>query len=1185
MWLQNLALAKVAAAGLPIHLSVGWHWGHCSVSTGVVNYVDVVLPGGGGGNKSAAEHMLDIADSVDVQVGWNEGPQMVSRAETFGSRAGKQRWVLAYTNPNSDCRATFYPHTEACATGAASEAGMLAAFAEIRSATGSAGGIHYYGSAHSAGLPGWPTRSGDHHQCRLNATAAASAARVGNAQPVAWLAPCLQRDGDLEPCGHYFAPCSEAGSAGSALLWETYPDPRRTGSIMPMASTPLHGSDGQCVFRAKLFSALSSRKERLSLSTAAAAAAAAVVTAPISRHGSAGCRVDLWTDIAGGEVCLGECTVVAELTSHGSCNSYCAAQQGGLDCVGSWTDTGNTCTPASGNNGCDDAPNSSDDICKCAPPVAADDPRYPLDSLVYRSGGHFGDAAPTITVVDDWSQRSALGVRTLVPAGGRISISVEDGPRLEAVALDEDLLDVRTGTAHVQVRSATTTSPQVCSSTVLDSEHSVRVLVPADVDVLVSVLADEEIVYRCGSTHTGFVASARVSAVFATHPPLEQSSVSVNPGRGFYHTFGGTDLAAGSAPAWQPLELTDLLAKRLAGSTLVMRNYVLDPAEPTLSSEITTRLAGDLATVRDAGQRIILRFNYNKSPNRDSEGNIIPPYNDATLAVITEHIEQLALVVNEHTDVVAVLQTGFVGLWGEWAYSDHITTPELKNAVLAAIDLHFSETIRRAIRTPALANSFFSSQAGVSDRSELLGRFTQHNDCFLASDSDYGTFDNYDAETAAWHAETEHAVGGETCSPDANRGTCSVALDEMSRLHYSYLNADYNVEVLQSLAPCMPALTTQMGYALTASNVVARVGVADGKIHFGMTVLNDGFAPVPLNYNLQLVVLSVDASEVCEASIPSGLYSPTSDWRGHGRLHVIEPCVYSSVPAGASTIYLAMTDPSTVLRKRPEYRVLLRGTDATDHQRGLNGFHLDGDPTHWPESGGGACQIALSCGPASDFTNVLPMTRIPAVLRPTPAVALPRDVTLLDNLLKDASFEADPRGFFETEGVTVAGWRPFGEGFELTSDVADVRSGHIAARVTSTTSSGGAVKQDIDFAMNEEGVYPTSVEVTGCSKVTGQLTGTPGNGYSVYVDTLLADDAYMWGTTASFDSAETGFHCRSTFITNAVGIRRISLYGILRYATGTVVFDDFTATVAEPNCWGNTQYCKGVSACSVPAHS
>jgi hypothetical protein len=60
----------------------------------------------------------------------------------------------------------------------------------------------------------------------------------------------------------------------------------------------------------------------------------------------------------------------------------------GLDCVGSWTDQANTCTPAGENNGCDTPISSSDDICECAvrvPPVPAPSPKPLLPPWVSRS--------------------------------------------------------------------------------------------------------------------------------------------------------------------------------------------------------------------------------------------------------------------------------------------------------------------------------------------------------------------------------------------------------------------------------------------------------------------------------------------------------------------------------------------------------------------------------------------------------------------------------------------------------------------------------------------------------------------------------------------------------------------------------------------------------------------------------
>ena len=81
-----------------------------------------------------------------------------------------------------------------------------------------------------------------------------------------------------------------------------------------------------------------------------------------------GCNTSLWTDIRSGVQC-GPCSVLALLYGSTSCASYCAAQEGGLDCVGSFTDDGNSCTRRGGDNGCDSVPASSDDICECAAPV------------------------------------------------------------------------------------------------------------------------------------------------------------------------------------------------------------------------------------------------------------------------------------------------------------------------------------------------------------------------------------------------------------------------------------------------------------------------------------------------------------------------------------------------------------------------------------------------------------------------------------------------------------------------------------------------------------------------------------------------------------------------------------------------------------------------------------------------
>ena len=62
--------------------------------------------------------------------------------------------------------------------------------------------------------------------------------------------------------------------------------------------------------------------------------------------------------------------------------------------------------------------------------------------------------------------------------------------------------------------------------------------------------------------------------------------------------------------------------------------------------------------------KVILRFTYSNSC-------CDPPFNDAPKATILEHLEQLKPVLAKNEDVIAVVQMGLIGPWGEQFYSDH----------------------------------------------------------------------------------------------------------------------------------------------------------------------------------------------------------------------------------------------------------------------------------------------------------------------------------------------------------------------------------------------------------------------------------------------------------------------------------------------------------------------------------
>mmetsp|Transcript_38251 Transcript_38251/g.80487 ORF Transcript_38251/g.80487 Transcript_38251/m.80487 type:complete len:507 (+) Transcript_38251:76-1596(+) len=169
-FLDDLQTTANNADPLPLHFSVSWNWDCCSCSSSSYARRELTW---NGEVKSALEHMIDTVDSLDVQVAWNTGSTMVARstnpynyweANHMESSNTTAFYVLAYTNPNSDCRLSFSPHTkgagtatDTCSTGDRTEEGMFTAFDTIKTTHANAqGGIHFMGGVYSTGMVGWP---------------------------------------------------------------------------------------------------------------------------------------------------------------------------------------------------------------------------------------------------------------------------------------------------------------------------------------------------------------------------------------------------------------------------------------------------------------------------------------------------------------------------------------------------------------------------------------------------------------------------------------------------------------------------------------------------------------------------------------------------------------------------------------------------------------------------------------------------------------------------------------------------------------------------------------------------------------------------------------------------------------------------------------------------------------------
>jgi hypothetical protein len=297
-------------------------------------------------------------------------------------------------------------------------------------------------------------------------------------------------------------------------------------------------------------------------------------------------------------------------------------------------------------------------------------------------------------------------------------------------------------------------------------------------------------------------AGPRTSATFS---PTTQDFP--NPERGFYAFT--TDLA--DLDTSELTYVRDTLGLRLAFVPTKLDAYLSQALPQSYLSQLTARFA----LVRAGGVKLVLRFAY----NYDAGGQ------DAPLSLVQQHIGQLAPLLKANADVIAYLQAGFIGAWGEWhTSSSNLTTDANRAAVRDALLAAAPTSQIVQFRYPPDLIKWYPT---VLEPSQALGatdqaRIGSHNDCFLSSDTDVGTYsgdttlgDQQRAYVKALSALTPY--GGETCdASDASqqRRSCAAILAEGRDYHLTYLNVSYYTAFHQQWKSegCYDEVARSMGY-------------------------------------------------------------------------------------------------------------------------------------------------------------------------------------------------------------------------------------------------------------------------------------------------------------------------------------------------------------------------------------
>ena len=170
-----------------------------------------------------------------------------------------------------------------------------------------------------------------------------------------------------------------------------------------------------------------------------------------------------------------------------------------------------------------------------------------------------------------------------------------------------------------------------------------------------------------------------------------------------------------------------------------LKEFISSP----INSDMLGMMQRNFDKLRANGIKAVVRFTYSSSTSA--------AVYDAEPPIVLRHISQLKPILEKNKDVIALIEAGFIGAYGEWYYSTHYGNKgqadyaKRRTIINAMLDA-FPKERMIAVRTPLIKTNLFNislnsplTQSEAFNRSNKA-RLGHHNDCFLADEKDRGTY-------------------------------------------------------------------------------------------------------------------------------------------------------------------------------------------------------------------------------------------------------------------------------------------------------------------------------------------------------------------------------------------------------------------------------------------------------------
>lgn len=423
-----------------------------------------------------------------------------------------------------------------------------------------------------------------------------------------------------------------------------------------------------------------------------------------------------------------------------------------------------------------------------------------------------------------------------------------------------------------------------------------------------------------------------------------------NPERGFYEQIEQVVTADGTS------NLNDnyFTDGKNAGRSLLLRLYYLDNfRDKDLPQAVLNEITDDMAKFRANGFKCILRFAYTAKAYENASQN-----QDASPTIWQQHLSQLKSVLQANSDVIYVVQAGFLGAWGEWYYSgqgvgNSIPAATKKNLITQLLDAVPANRCVQ-LRTPLFKTDYMGDAVALTAATAYQGdarsRLGHHNDAFCNGEYNMGTYTNVSSDKAYIAQECLFVpIGGETNIEKSNAdnytnyGTGAKAEAEMRLLHYSYLNYSYSRyatdqwknEKDASGTSYYDLMARQMGYRFVLTEGSFPTEAAQGdKMAITLKINNIGYAPLYNERHAYIVLKGANKTYSVQ------LQSDPRTWQPAQTTTISESLLLpADIEAGTYSLYLYLPDADSKIAANPAYAVRFANSDVWEATTGYNNLN------------------------------------------------------------------------------------------------------------------------------------------------------------------------------------------------------------------------------------------------------